>query len=282
MSKSGSITGTGKKRTAHEVFFPNYIQSDSNTTRPTKVIKYLSTDQKTYKGNSNSMVNFKKKKKTSKKRPYKTNLIGKQLHVKNTSSERKYSDINLNASANAVSATGIQILLPLPDQGTAQYQRIGNHLMIKSIQYNLMFGVGSTCIANNITDVMRVMCVIDTQPNGANFTPADLFETVDTSTAAKAVAAALSPLNLKQRKRFLVIKDTFLEMDAGHGNGNLEHFYKKLSIDVEFNNVNGTIGSIAKNAPFLVIISTHFPGDATATNFPHFLGGYARLRIDDP
>lgn len=166
--------------------------------------------------------------------------------------EWKFSDhaINVNADQN-ISTTLLNGLVP----GNSASQRTGNKVDIKSIQ-----GLFYHVVVNGTgTDQShRRLIVLDRQANGVAPTLAQVLTTAD----------CFGLRNLENRKRFKILSDKQIILDASGESGSKK--YQKLyikfrrPITVEFNNgVAGTIADIVSNSLYLFVYGTNAAG-ATA------------------
>nr|QXP07727.1 MAG: putative capsid protein [Arizlama virus] len=124
--------------------------------------------------------------------------------------------------------------------------RIGNKVVIKSI--HCKFNVNT--IAGNLGAV-RVMLVYDKQPNGAFPAIADVI--LDQPAA---VTQFFSSLNIANKSRFQVIRDSFMNLDSGQGLIKSCNWYSKGRWETEFGANAGTIGDFRTGAIYLIAAFT--------------------------
>lgn len=195
--------------------------------------------------------------------------------------EKKYHDTSslaattlwtVGASSMVTNATTSQLaLLNNMQLGTSGVQRIGRQVTIKS----LYLRIGANAASTGSAGILRLLCVWDTQANGAVFAGGDLFED------ANANGIIVSPLNMSNRERFRVVMDKTYNLGGqgavdgvGPDTIHIEKF-KKMNTVVTYNGGNaGTIADIATNALYLVFVSTVFTA-APLTSV------YARIRFTD-
>nr|WAE42647.1 MAG: capsid protein [Cressdnaviricota sp.] len=195
--------------------------------------------------------------------------------------ELKYIDNSVGFSqVSGVPAIG---LLNAAIQGTTANTRTGQEILIKSVQWRIYLKAGTTTFSSGLYPLVRILLVLDRQPNGAAFGSTDLFEwSGGATTISTALQATCSPIALKNRKRFIILKDVTSEMDQGHGNCYFHQFYRKVRIKTEYNSGNaGTIGDINTNALFIVIQTSVPSGSNTGSDDIPYWGGFIRLRFED-
>lgn len=189
----------------------------------------------------------------------------------NAQIEKKFYDtpLSLPASTGVTSttqATG-QIAVGIA-QGTSASTRIGQKIIIKSIQVklNATLAAGATD-----TDIVHVYLVQDTQTNGVQATYADVFDT------SGDIGSEMR--NMANSNRFKILKHfTFrLNADAGvaaafGGDYQQDECFIKCNIPIMYNSNAGAITEIKTNSLFLLHGSN--AGVATVT-------GNARLRYTD-
>lgn len=182
--------------------------------------------------------------------------------------ETKFVDINGTLSA---SQNGTVLQLATIGQGTGQSERIGRKITLKSLGLHLDLNKGAlhsasdpASVANHMGDRGRIMIVIDTQTNGAVFSPSDLLQPI----GAPAAVDIDSFRNLDQASRFKVLYDKWHDinstsmMNSGGGYYTSSHkktvnIYKKLATPMEYDDTinDGTITTIRTNNIYLVWIT---------------------------
>lgn len=189
-------------------------------------------------------------------------------------SERKVSDIA--TAVYQINTTGLFTLLHAPILGSDYTQRIGRKTKLKTLYIRGFVTSeaartsGST--GSNAAQQVRLIVLLDNQPNAAVPAVLDLLNSADPS----------SQLNLNNRDRFRVIKDKLYAFDpyivqttasqavasASRQIYNMKVF-KKMDIEVIFNATNGgTIADITSGALYMFWIGSSAPGagiDANAT-----------------
>lgn len=172
--------------------------------------------------------------------------------------ERKYNDITF---ANTVTETeNFQLLNGLATGDTGQ-TREGQSIKCTASFLRLY----ATMNASATTTQLRIILLIDTQPNAQVPTSAELL-TSNTN--------ILSPLLIAYGGRFKVCLDKIFRMDTNKLNVEFK-YYKKLRFHTKYNtNVDGGIDDITKNSYYLMMVSDQ-PTNAPTVNWWH------RLRFID-
>jgi len=154
--------------------------------------------------------------------------------------------------------------------GTGASQRIGKKVTMRSLLFRVSIAAnapGAIVFQGNV----RALIVYDKQTNATAPTVANILE----------IASGVSPMNMDNRDRFVVLMNKTVPIDqsGGHQSGQMR-FYKKLSLPVIFNNgAAGTVADITSGSVYMVLISEQGLVGA-ATNQP--LGTwYTRIRYDD-
>jgi len=141
--------------------------------------------------------------------------------------------------------------LNLIPQGTAQSERVGRLVVVKSILFHgiLTYAPGA---AANAADGIFMYVVLDRQANKAVAAVADVFTSTDLSVALP---------NLDNERRFKILKRVFVPFNPGAGvttaynyTVRLLDYYVKCNIPLEFDNsaTTGAIGTITSNNIFVI------------------------------
>lgn len=165
--------------------------------------------------------------------------------------ELKFHD--LIAQTIAVTTAGLYGDTPLNavDVGNTQITRIGNRITIKKIGIRFQLLPAAT---TDDGDVLRIIVLLDKQPNGADPAVLDLLQSANFQ-AFKAV---------KTMKRISVLMDKYVAWSADGvdvaGTGlilkrNVFEWYKDVNIDIEYEADDSTIASIGTNAIHVFAIS---------------------------
>lgn len=197
----------------------------------------------------------------------------------------EYKVIDIQVGTIQVNTTGAISLLNGCVQGTDYTQRIGRKIMLKSLYIRGRIQTESATTAqasNTIAQLVRMIIVCDTQPNGTVFAITDLLNT----------ATPESQLNLNNRDRFSVICDKQWVLGPEYYSGTATQAYnsssqqiypikkyKKLNIETIFNAGNaGTIADMNSGALYMVWIGSTGAGNFTDANA--ILS--SRVRFQDP
>jgi len=189
----------------------------------------------------------------------------------NAQIEKKFYDTTLalpagGLQASVSQATG-QINLTMA-QGTGASARIGQKIIIKSIQVKLTATLPAGAVD---ADTMHVWLIQDSQCNGANAASTTVFDNVGP------VGSQLR--NIENGQRFRILKHFVfnLNADAGvaaafGGDEQQQECFIKCNIPIVYNGAAGAIAEIRSNNLFMVWGSTL----VTAT-----VAGRARIRYTD-
>lgn len=185
--------------------------------------------------------------------------------------EKKFYDtaLTLAGSGGAASSTnGNGQLLVGMAQGTTASTRIGQKIVVKSIQIKLGFTLAAGAVD---TDIHHVYLVQDTQCNGTQAAIADVF--------INSGDMGLEMRTMENGARFKILKHFVVRLnaDAGvaaafGGDYQQEECFIKTNIPVTYNAAAGAIAEIKTNHLFLVYGSSN----GTAT-----VAGNARIRYTD-
>lgn len=201
--------------------------------------------------------------------------------VRNILHERKVIDI-LNTTFT-VENTGTQFqLLNGCVPGSQNYNRIGRHIKLKSLQIHGFWVPSDTSTAFN---KQRMLIVYDTQANGSAPTYGDIMKSQNISGTTE--SGINSMVNLDNRERFRIIRDMQFEFGAvsnvatqaytaSPAQAALDIYIKLGGLDTIYNaGTAGTIGDIQTGALYVWFIS-----DQTNTNGSTFAGSF-RIRFED-
>lgn len=168
-------------------------------------------------------------------------------------------------------------------QGTDYTQRIGRKIVLQSVYVRGRVQIeGPASGVQNASQLVRMILVIDTQPNGTVFAITDLLNT----------AAPESQLNLNNRDRFSIICDkewvfdpyivsTTATQSLGIGGRTIQALkkYKKLNMETIFNSGNaGTVADMTSGALYMVWIGSN----AASANADSNAIVSTRVRFKDP
>jgi len=174
--------------------------------------------------------------------------------------EFKYIDTNSSVTSVASMAP---ILLNGCIQGDSATQREGSTIRPKSVDLRYQLTYNATSVQNTV----RVMVIIDRQPNGATYSMVDLLST----------NAVDSPRNLDYRRRFKILYDKVHCIAANSNPQDYGHFHLKFKdLHTQYFNATNTggIGDISTNAISLIAFSDQ-PINGPTFNY------YTRVRFLD-
>lgn len=195
--------------------------------------------------------------------------------------ERKYIDATVTSAF--VSTTASIDHISAITQGPGAIQRIGSKVLIRSIQCKGCFrqenAVDGAVSLNSPPQSIRLLVIIDKQPNGATPAITDVLES----------NSVFSPINMAYRDRFIVVKDKLLTLGGvattatanqiSYGGECIKNinFYKKLRFVMTFANVaTGTIADVRTNALHWIMLGQTASGESDAT-----FSGFVRVRFQD-
>ncbi len=139
--------------------------------------------------------------------------------------------------------------------------RDGRVVRWKSIEVMLNISMHTTPIEDSI----RIMVVIDKQPNEIVLVIADLL----TATTMQGLK------NLDGRKRFIILKDLTLDLSVGKGTNITWKWYKKLDMKSIYDDSDaGSIVDLTTNAMYLILFGTEATNGMT-------VGRSTRMRFID-
>ncbi|AUM61731.1 capsid [uncultured virus] len=183
--------------------------------------------------------------------------------------ELKYID---TAFQDTIPDTGTLVLLNGLQPGTGASQRIGKRALFKNMLIRMGIGVPTNVGATPLNGYVRVLVVCDKQANAAAPTVAGILQAVN----------AISPVNMDNRDRFVVVYDHQITIDQlGSRAGQAVKKFKKLNVTTSYNaGAAGTIADIATNSMYMLYIYSQIGTGAAPTVTPA-LDAYIRLRYDD-
>lgn len=180
-----------------------------------------------------------------------------------TPGELKSVDTTVNAAADMT--TAVQLLNGIP-RGDEISQRNGRQVTLKSIEMRLK---SRSTAGTGVDQQHRVLIVYDRQTNAAAAAVTDVL----------ASANVLYPRNLENRRRFRILFDRIIQLNAS-GEPNSEKiikWYRRLNHPVTFNAGNmGTVADITTGSLYIMVIGTEAAGATAGT-----VSGRVRVRYDD-
>jgi len=190
--------------------------------------------------------------------------------------EKKIVDVTANT---AVADTGYIALLNGLSQGTSVITRVGQKIVIKSIDVRLKCsgqppGATPTAYAN----WLRVLIVWDSQPNGALPPVSDIIEDLTTGTGI------VSPAYKNYLSRFKILWNRVFDLvnvsaaaGSTFGMGGSDKYFSKTNLLTSYaDSTNGDITDIITGALYFVAVGAH----SAAANYPT-VEYYSRLRFYD-
>lgn len=196
----------------------------------------------------------------------------KSLYVRTHTGEMKERKCKQGAVSNAQPIlTGSFQLLNGIAEGTGIDERIGRRIQIRSLSIRMAIVSPSTLAS---TDGLRIMLVVDHQPNGTIFTVGDLLADSSVNQYMN------SHYNLNNRDRFTVITDRKMWIASHNGVGQLIQnitLSSKRSIAPTYNNTGATIADITTESIYLLIIGSSNAGGVNAAT----VSFYWRTRFYD-
>ena len=195
--------------------------------------------KKYYKGKANRELTYGRMgQKVFTDMSYLVNTVAKLKGLINT--EFKSLDTAVTAT---ITSTPVITLLNGCAKGDTLNTRDGRQIRLKSVAVNLQ----CTMHATPLDDMLRVMLVIDKQPNVTALVIGDLL--VNTNMG--------SMRNLDNRKRFVILRDERVVLSVGGGTNTFWQYYKELDMHTIYDGSDaGTIADITSNALYLIIFST--------------------------
>lgn len=185
--------------------------------------------------------------------------------------ERKYLDTFVGAASYnfgpAIGSTGTPVftLLNGLSQGTSASNRIGRQVTICSVQLKTAVQLSATTTPG----LVRTIVFWDQQANAAAPTIVDLLEN------SGAALAMLSPLNMSNRDRFVVLWDAIDEISLGKQSVALLNLYAPVDVQTTYNAVTGgAVNAISTNSLYACTFTDAGVADPVAT-------GYYRVRYFD-
>lgn len=113
-----------------------------------------------------------------------------------------------NFSASGISPIGMAVLNVIME-GAAAWNRIGRRINMKSIEVSAVVRYSANPAAASTGEIIRLALVYDKQYNGSFFTNSSVLWQSDrqTSGGTGSTVSVLSPVNLANRDRFLILKE---------------------------------------------------------------------------
>lgn len=177
--------------------------------------------------------------------------------------EKKAVDTVFTHNLPLTSSFGTAAVLNSMQLGTANGQRIGRKIQLRSVQIRYtVTPPGAGGVSQN-----RFVIVYDKQTNGAAPTAADVF----------AINAFDSPLNLNNAERFVVIMDEITDSCQSQLINMSGKRYAKIRLDTLYAGNAGTVGDITTGGLFLFCANNSDPITGVASTSY----SYTRVRYTD-
>lgn len=174
--------------------------------------------------------------------------------------EFKVLDVTVNQT---IDTSADFFLLNGAQKGDNIDSRDGRSLRVKSLQLDINLFQDASSSASQT----RLVLFIDKQANSAVPAFADIFQSN--------IFTMLTPRNLDNRKRFVILKEWSISQTLGTNNIVRKKYYKKMDMKTIYDDSDaGTIADIATNSLYLMAISTE------SINSPA-LKVYSRIRFID-
>ncbi len=176
----------------------------------------------------------------------------------------EFKEHNVQATTSAFSITPTITQLTNIDQGDSRLTRDGDQIKISSLSFRCIVGMNASAARTSI----RIMIVKDKQTNSAIYAIGDLLE--DTT----ANDALVSPINLDNRSRFIILMDKQLNMSDNWTQLVKIKWFKKLQQKIIYDGTGNGIADLTTCSYSLVLISSEATNTPTITHF-------TRLRFID-
>ena len=168
-------------------------------------------------------------------------------------------------SLAADSTTAVKLLNGIP-RGDEISERIGRQVTLKSIEMRLRSKVTA---GTGVDQEHRIIVVYDRQTNAAACSVADVL----------ASSNVLYPRNLENRRRFRILFDRIVQLNASAESGShkIIKWYRRLNHPVTFNAGDaGTVADITTGSLYCLVIGSEAAGATAGT-----VSGRVRVRFDD-
>lgn len=166
--------------------------------------------------------------------------------LKKQGPELKNLDQNVNGLAvtfsNPTFTTPGITEINVASQGTTAETRIGRKIVCKSLLFRWSWSLGATSTGGS---PLRILVIYDKQTNAA----------VPAITQVLALNDYLSPMNLANSERFVILKNLVTEPVSLQNNFSISgSFFIPMALETVFNDTNaGTIGDIQTGAIFFMV-----------------------------
>lgn len=201
---------------------------------------------------------------------------------------RPYVPDLLAPTGIVMNTTGTIQNLAAIQQGTAESQRVGNKVALKSLRLRLRLR-NSGFLTDQIS-AGRVMVIYDRQPNGVYPAISTILSTVNQ--AGTIIAGTLdSSINVNLLERFIVVMDKYLALQPSNNalqpyntgstdqrNFQIDEFLKLKNLETAFSDTVSpmTIAQVPTGALYLICL-----GNIVSGSEPFYWQGEVRLRFRD-
>lgn len=179
-----------------------------------------------------------------------------------TAAEVKNFDNNVAATLVGTAAPYILSLTAGIAEGTANNQRVGQKILLKSVELEINAFISN---ANTLSNFMDFFLVWDKAPDGATTTVATILATSATN---------LTFGNTANLERFVILRRLRLEFDAASNFGYIGNIHLPLDLATRFSD---TTGAPVSNDILVVAVSPQAAGAATSPSIAYV----ARVKYTD-
>ncbi|AGS36186.1 putative viral capsid [Circoviridae 4 LDMD-2013] len=176
---------------------------------------------------------------------------------RDTGTELKFLDTSID---DAIVSTTLTVQTAGPNlipQGTAEDERVGRKVVVKSIHWRYRCLLPSSTSQNDTSEVIRVMLLLDKQCNGSYPGASEILQTNNDWQSFN---------NLSNKDRFVTLYDKTIALNSMGNGGNgttnesnevrhCEEFHKKVNIPINFDSTTGAVTEIASNNLVVALIS---------------------------
>lgn len=201
---------------------------------------------------------------------------------------RPYVPDLISPTGIVVNSTGMIQNLAAIQQGTGEFQRVGNKVALKSLR--IRFRARNSGFDYNEVSTARFMILYDRQPNGAYPTISTVLNTARQD--GTGVGGTLdSNINANLLERFIVVMDKYFPLPPSDDTNNafstgstaplsfcIDEFLKLKNLETVYNATASpmTIAQVQTGALYLLVL-----GNVTTGTEPFFFQGEVRLRYRD-
>jgi len=169
-------------------------------------------------------------------------------------SRGEFKSVDTNNVNAANTATAVFLLNGIA-RGDDINERTGREVVLRSILVKAFCYVTA---GTGVDQMQRVLVVYDRQTNAAALTAAQVLS----------VANTMAPRNLENRRRFTILMDRTVTLNATAESGSfrLIKFYRHLRHPMEFNSGDaGTVADITTGSIYTIVIGTEVAGDTAGS-----------------